>query len=217
MQTIDVFSTSVVLAYPNGSGGNRLRYMLAGKPWNLEPGHHFLVHPEVRLDGISTDKGYSKWPGPNDTEVEDPSLSCYPILTTHGMKYQTLKKIFPNRKIIKIYCNLKYAFLRHYIVFGKQFIIDHSENKEREHTLEDLERYIKWNLDYYRDNIDFEHDYAVCISPGRGPFEDFMCNEFSLMQHAVFDEAWRRISPLPEYSYLANLPVLETALALEKP
>lgn len=206
----------VVISYINGAGGNRLKWKLLGFPWTANPLNK-LHFQEINVKNLYIDVGYPKFPAADYGEVEEVSLNKYPILTTHGMYSQVLRKIFPTRKIVKIYCDFRPAFLRHWTVFGRQHLIDHSKNKDFHPDVGDMQRYIKWLLDYYRGNIDFDHDYAVIISPGRGNFENFMSREFRKIQNPQFDEAWKLICQDPDYRDLANLPIVQTALSLEKP
>jgi hypothetical protein len=158
------------------------------------------------------DHGYPKFPTPHTGEVEPPELSKFPVLITHGMHSVHLRRIFPGRKIVKVYCDLHLSIRRHWVVFSKAQIL---ENIKQHNLLpinnEDIQSFIRWTLDYYRNNITFSHDHGVFIRPGEGEFEDFMLQEFAETQDAEFDQAWDTISQDPNYAWLANLPLIEKA------
>jgi hypothetical protein len=83
---------------------------------------------------------------------------------------------------------------------------------------EDIQRFIRWNLDHYRGNIDFVHDHAVYIESGRGEFEDFILGEFHELEESEFDQAWQVVASDPDYAELANLDLIKLAQsAQEKP
>lgn len=212
IQDIDVFEHPVVIAYPPGSGGNRLRRILLKMPWTSEPKQELHRLDEIRKYTI--DEGYPKFPGPNNpTEVEDPALSKYPVLTTHGMHSRYLRHAFPDRKIVKVYCEFREAFYRHWVVFGRRHTVDYiNANNLLPLNSDDIYRYLEWNMSYYRDNFDFEHDYAVCIAPGQSEFADFMIKEFQECNDPDWERAWWRMTIDANYIGLADIPVLKTVL-----
>lgn len=217
MTDIDVFEHPVVIGYPVGSGGNRLRRMLLGFAWQIEPKTH--LHRISELRKYSTDVGVSKFPVPGTTDLEDPAHSKYPVLITHGMNSEVLRQVFPNRKIVKVYCDFFLAMRRHWRVYGRDITQANIRKNNGGAILpEDIEQFIKWNLDYYRDNIDFDHDHAIYLEPGRGEFEDFMLEEFQSIQEPEFEQGWNTVIQDPEYAKIANLPLIQSAMSRqEKP
>ena len=204
MIDIDVFEHPVVIGYPVGAGGNRLRRYLLGVPWDIEPLTH--LHRIAELRKYSTDDAVPKFPRPGDTEVAGEGFSKYPVLITHGMNSTVLRQAFPGRKIVKVYCDLHLAMRRHWRVFSREM----TQADIRKHNggailPEDIQRFIKWNLDYYRDNIDYDQDYAVYLQPGQGEFEDFMFQEFVAIEESEFDQGWHTVLADPNYTQLANL------------
>ena len=215
---IDVFEHPVVIGYPVGAGGNRLRRMLLGFSWAIEPQNH-LHHRISDHRKYSIDDGVPKFPWPDSIELEDPAHAKYPVLITHCMNSQTLRRVFPNRKIVKVYCDFYLAMRRHWQVYAREM----TQANIRKHNggailPMDIQNVIRWNLDYYRDNIDFTHDHAVYIEPGRGEFEDFMWQEFLAIREPEFEQEWHTVAAEPQYTELANLPMIRSAMsAVEKP
>ena len=212
MIDIDVFAHPIVIGYPFGAGGNRLRRLLLGVPWMVEPKRHLHRINEVRK--YTSEEGIPKFPRPDSTEVESQATRKYPVLTTHCMNSQVLRRVFPGRKIVKIYCDFYLTMRRHWVVYYKSEITAHiKQNKLKTLTTTDIQRYVAWSLDYYRDNIDWEHDHAVYIESGESEFADFMLKEFHETESVDFNRAWKTLMSDPAYAEIANLPMIQNARA----
>jgi hypothetical protein len=215
IQDIDVFEHPVVVGYPPGAGGNRLRRALLGVPWAIEARQD--LHRIDELKKYSQDIGYPKLPLADCNEVEDPKFNKFPILITHGMNSVVLQRIFPHRKIVKVYCDLYQCFRRHWLVFAKAQMIDYiKKNRLNSLSAQDIQRYIQWSLDYYRDNLDFKQHHSIYIEPNGGEFSEFMIKEFQEFENSDFERAWRTVAKMPQYASLANMDLIKTAKTLSQ-
>lgn len=213
------------LGFFPGAGGNRLRRLILGLTWDIEPEGY--LH---RYDGISvkdsTDDGVPKFPKSwyVDYQAENQIMlfqsfkaESY-IVSSHGMHSPSLKQVFPGRKSLKVYSNLRDSLRRWWAVFGKQwFENSYPSGSVNIPTISNqpmtiVEAAIKNHVMYYTRFFDCWHDHAVYILPGQSEFADFMIELFdqarSLPESEEFDQQWEVISRQGIWQDLMRNPYL---------
>lgn len=208
-------TTKSVVCYVPGSGGQRLVRLLFDRQWKIAPGRH-LGWGEPGLDQMLGDQSIPKYPDiarlPDIVEIDNPHL----MLNFHCLHSQVIKALFPQRRIIKINCNLQASLCRWWDVFGRQWYEKNFHTVEINPALRDLgitacAHAIWFHVDYYSRNIDSVADEVWNIAPGQGDFSDFMLEEFGLSDSAEFEESWQWIlerAPLtPDMNRVMSSPM----------
>jgi hypothetical protein len=210
------------VGYFPGSGGNRLRRLILGHPWAVQPGDHY--HKAHGIEELfQYEVAAPKCPVPYFADLESNEMfrtksfiSPSKILLSHCMHIPLTKQIFPNRVTVKIYANLHHSLRRWWAIFGKNFHSADTSTMTVPHLsptpMGILERTIKTHVDYYTKFMDTTHDHAVYIIAGDSEFADFMLEEFQIIcNHPAadeFDQCWNQTIEDPRWQPLMQNPML---------
>lgn len=170
-----------VICYFPGSGGNRLARYLLDKPWNKKPGqaaHGDIPVPEVNY----SDRDTRPYPTKTTHIIQRSSL----IELTHCMNSSLVSELFPNRKIIKIKCQLPWCLSRYWLVHGSLL---HEAVIRKQSAAHAYNKEFTWHWDYYTETgVDWDADETWDLYQDQ-EFSNWMREEIDRCQTSDFARA----------------------------
>jgi len=178
----------VVISYFPGAGGFRFIHHLLGKSFDQNPRGNY--HHDGSVDDslmYYNPADQYRYPTLNTQQaIKDPA----PIAYTHAINTDIIKKVYPDRRIIKIKSNLVDALARYWNVEGVQH---HQQDIETRGLSTVFGKVMNFHWNYYtQTGVDWSADQLIDIESDTDKFSVFMRDQ---LEHNRSSDA---------YQYLKN-------------
>jgi hypothetical protein len=174
----------VVVSYFPGAGGFRFIHHLLGKSFDQNPQSNY--HHDGSVDDsliYYNPADQYRYPTLNTQQaIKDPA----PIAYTHAINTDVIKKVYPDRRIVKIKSNLVDALARYWNVEGVQH---HQQDIENLGLNIVFRRVMNFHWNYYtQTGVDWSADQLINLESDTDEFSVFMRDQ---LEHTRSSDTYR--------------------------